>query len=288
MDPSALIFVALAVAWAAYLLPQALRHHDQAKRSRSVERFSERMRVLARREPTSSRDARLVVTPGRAPSRPVVETKASARPSSAKVAAPQVSAAARRAAAQRAARRRRKVLSVILLVMVVVAGVSLGGLVSPWWNVAPAAVLVAWLVACRLMVKKERASTVRPRSVAPRPHPSEAVTEHDLAPTRVFLPVPTDAVLVDPATPVVAMPDPVVDDGDPSRWDLRPVTLPTYVSKPAAAQRSVRTIDLESTGVWTSGRTEVDAELARAAEAERKAERATAAQADVEHRATGS
>lgn len=281
MDPSALIFVALAVAWAAYLLPQALRHHDQARRTRSVERFSERMRVLARREPTSSRDARLVVTPGRAPSRPVVETKASGR-----VARPQVSPAARRAAAQRAVRRRRNVLSAILLVLVVAAGLSLGGVIDPWWNTGPVAVLVAWLVACRLMVKQERrADPVRPRAAAPAPAPAPA---EDAAGSRVFLPVLTDEVLLDPATPVVAMPDPVLDDRDPSRWDLPPVILPTYVTKPAAAQRSVRTIDLEGTGVWTSGRTDEAAELARAAEAERQAERAVAQQAQAEHRATGS
>jgi hypothetical protein len=45
-----------------------------------------------------------------------------------------------------------------------------------------------------------------------------------------------------------------------------PVTLPTYVGKPAAERRSVRTIDLDSTGVWTSGRTEADAQLAREAD----------------------
>ena len=76
MDPSALIFVALAVAWAVYLVPKALRHHDEVQRSRSVDRFSKTMRVLARREPVSRRDARLVVSPGRArPRCPVVETK---------------------------------------------------------------------------------------------------------------------------------------------------------------------------------------------------------------------
>ena len=45
-----------------------------------------------------------------------------------------------------------------------------------------------------------------------------------------------------------------------------PVTLPTYVSKPAAERRSVRTIDLDATGVWTSGRTDADAALVREAE----------------------
>ena len=67
MDPSAFIFVALAVAWAVYLVPKALKHHDEVRRSRSVDRFSHTMRVLARREPVNRRDARLVVTPGRPP-----------------------------------------------------------------------------------------------------------------------------------------------------------------------------------------------------------------------------
>ncbi|HQR26328.1 MAG TPA: hypothetical protein PLP61_04745, partial [Nocardioides sp.] len=62
---TALIFVAVAVAWAAYLIPKALHHHDDAVRARSVDRFSHTMRVLARREPVSRREAKLVVT-GRA------------------------------------------------------------------------------------------------------------------------------------------------------------------------------------------------------------------------------
>ena len=75
MDLSALIFVALALAWAVYLIPKALQHHDDVIRSRSVDRFSHTMRVLARREPVNRRDARLVVAPGRDPSSPVVTTK---------------------------------------------------------------------------------------------------------------------------------------------------------------------------------------------------------------------
>ena len=75
MDLSPLIFVALAVAWAVYLVPQALKHHDEVVRSRSVDRFSHTMRVLARREPVSRTSSRLVVTPGRTPSAPVVTTK---------------------------------------------------------------------------------------------------------------------------------------------------------------------------------------------------------------------
>ncbi len=57
-------------------------------------------------------------------------------------------------------------------------------------------------------------------------------------------------------------------------WDPVPVTLPTYVTKEPAARRSVRTIDLDSTGVWTSGRSEIDSALARGAEETEKADKA--------------
>jgi hypothetical protein len=60
---------------------------------------------------------------------------------------------------------------------------------------------------------------------------------------------------------------------DPDVWDPVPVTLPTYVGKPTA-HRTVRTIDLDATGVWTSGRTEADSQLARDAEEAERAERA--------------
>ncbi len=57
---------------------------------------------------------------------------------------------------------------------------------------------------------------------------------------------------------------------DPGGWDPVPVTLPTYVDKAPAVRRSVRTIDLDSTGVWTSGRTAADSALAREADAARE------------------
>ena len=66
----------LAVAWAVYLIPKAIRHHDEVARTRSIDRFSTAMRVLARREPVNRRDARLVVVPGRAVATPRVLTPA--------------------------------------------------------------------------------------------------------------------------------------------------------------------------------------------------------------------
>ncbi len=304
MDPSALIFVALAVAWAVYLIPKALQHHDEAVRSRSVERFSHTMRVLARREPIGRREARLVVTPGRAASGPTVSTKASTRSSSgtplASTPLSTTPLAVRRAAAQQAARRRRRVLGGVLLVNTVVIGLAVTSVLAWPWVAAPVTLLVAWLVACRLMVTAERAAAGRaPSAVAPRAatvtatvseHPSPEVGRTEVGPTEVG---PTEAEqdvvvesVVEPLeTPVeVSVEAPVLRA--PGSWDMVPTTLPTYVTKPAATRRTVQTIDLESTGVWSSGRSESDSALAREAEqheASAKAERAAA-----ERRATGS
>jgi len=261
VDLSALIFVALAVSWAVYLVPKALKHHDDVVRSRSVDRFSHSMRVLARREPVDRRSTRLVVSPGRAPSPPVVTTKvrtaaATARPG--------------REAARRAARRRRRVLGTVLLGLVATVGVAGFGLVAWWWTALPATVLVAWLVACRLMVRHER--NVRFDRTIGRPDPP--ATRGEPAAEMEDEPAPVD--LDDTAqTPAVT---------DPSLWDPMPVTLPTYVNAPAAARRTVRTIDLDSTGVWTSGRAEADSALSREAEEAERARRDRTQQ----HRATGS
>ncbi len=249
MDLSALIFVALAVAWAVYLIPKALKHHEDDLRSRTVDKFSTSMRVLASREPVDSRTARLTV-----PGRPLPE----AAP------APIV---ASRAAQARATKRRRRVLGLILLSCIAV-GASAGFAVIPAPYVAiPAGLLVAWLVACRLMVKSERAA----RTPASRP-----VTVAD-APE-----------LVDdgPVTEEIAVVE-VAEERAPGSWDPVPVTLPTYVSKEPAGRRSVRTIDLDSTGVWTSGHDESDSRLAREADEAGKAT-GSLTKDEEERRATGS
>ncbi|WP_426242239.1 hypothetical protein [Nocardioides sp. LHG3406-4] len=267
MDLSALIFVALAVAWGVYLVPKALRHHDEVQRSRSVDRFSQTMRVLARREPVGRRDARLVVTPGRSVSVPVVETKG--QPPVA------VTADTQRAAANRAARRRRNVLTLILLVNFAVIAVASASVIAWAYVAIPAGLLVAWLVACRLMVKRERAAFVPATRTAPEVADEDDDTSAGIPPVRADLgsDIAEEAVT---ASSLVST--------DPSMWDMVPVTLPTYVSKPAAVRRSVQTIDLDSTGVWSSGRSEVDSALARSAEDQAKADKAAAD----DHRAVGS
>jgi len=302
VDLSALIFVALAVAWAVYLIPKALKHHDEVVRSRSVEKFSHTMRVLARREPVDRRNARLVVAPIRAALRPPVETKArvtpepvataAATPAPARTTSPQ----AERASARRAAKRRRNVLALIVLANAVVIGLAAASVVVWPWVAAPAGLLVAWLVACRVSVRAERRQRAA-RSAIEIGLPPLVEEEVDDTELTGELPVtpPQPRVPVAPAgaeeTPAAESPAVVTGEAAvpavPGGWDMVPTTLPTYVSKPAAQRRTVSTIDLDSTGVWSSGRNDEDSALARSAEQSAKTARETADEERESRRASG-
>jgi hypothetical protein len=260
VDLSALIFVALAVAWAVYLIPKALKHHEVDRVSRSVESFSDRVRVLARREPVSATKAALVIKTARTtvaaavaePIPPPATTPAQIR--------------ARKIAAARATHRRRRVLATIFAANLAVVVLAALGKVGWVWIAVPATLLVAWLVTCRLMVRSERTARAMPAAPIRKRRTTladQAIAEEDASDnTEEIL-----AVLAEIDEPAAAADD----------WDPVPVTLPTYVDK-AAAGRTVRTIDLDSTGVWSSGRNAADSALAREADQQR------ADEADAEQR----
>ncbi len=271
MDLSGIIFVALAVAWAVYLIPQALKRHDEAARSRSVDRFSTTMRVLAPARP--ARDHR--VAPSQAQLRAQVRTRIPSR-----------------AAARAAARRRRRVLFVLLALTALTAA-TIGVLrltmgTGPWWSVAiPGGLVVTWLVICRLQVRRlERVRNPRYDAVVVSPDEEETV-QLDAEALRAAVAAPTP--------PVAGAAGPVEQSGQSeqsgesgeagsSLWDPLPVTLPTYVTKPRA-QRTVRTIDLSQPGVQSSGRSAEDSRLV--AEADEAAKVDAAAADQVERRAAG-
>ncbi|GAB3037663.1 hypothetical protein GCM10011376_38710 [Nocardioides flavus (ex Wang et al. 2016)] len=308
MDLSALIFVALAVAWAVYLIPKALKHHDEVVRSRSVEKFSHTMRVLARREPVDRRNARLVVSPIRASLRPPVETKAHATPAplagpveetvsasvtttvTREVTAPAARTprpltpasrpAAERASARRAAKRRRTVLALVVLANAVVIGLAAASVITWPWVAAPAGVLVAWLVACRVSVRAERRRRATRAAIEIGLPPLEEEQADDLTGELPVTPpqprVPAAPVAPEPSQSTPAADAPAVVTGEipvVGGWDMVPTTLPTYVNKPAAQRRTVSTIDLDSTGVWSSGRNDEDSALARSVEQSARAAR---------------
>ena len=299
MDLSALIFVALAVAWAVYLIPKALKHHDEVVRSRSVEKFSHTMRILARREPVDRRNARLVVAPIRARLRPPVETKPHAPVEPVATVTTEVrrevttsvrrtSPATERASARRAAKRRRNVLALIGLANAVVIGLAAAAVIAWPWVAIPVGVLVAWLVACRVSVRAERRQRDARAAIEIGFPPLVDDDRDDDLDLTGEMPV-TPPQPRSPAAPVAPSEDApveapaVVAAPVPGGWDMVPTTLPTYVSKPAAQRRTVSTIDLDSTGVWSSGRSDVDSALARSAEKSAK----TARDADADRRASG-
>jgi hypothetical protein len=285
VDPSALIFVGLAVAWAAYLIPKALEHHDAGARSRTVDRFSHTMRVLARREPVDRHKTRLVTS--RKASGAVAPAAAAPAAPAAAPAAPAAAAEShdvpdiehsgffpaqtfvRRSAASRAARRRRRVLGGLLVLVAMVAAAGAGQVISWWWLAVPTLLLIGWLVACRAMVKGQRASRRRPVQRIADPVGPDRSDDEDAAGSA---PVsgPSGSLFEDTAEVPAVRAEAAAPIASGEGWELVPVTLPTYVSKPAA-RRTVNSIDLDSTGVWTSGRTAADSALAQQADAVRAA-----------------
>jgi hypothetical protein len=260
VDLSAIIFVVLALAWAAYLIPKALKHHDELASDRLVEGHSDRVRILSRH----GRAAKAVVVPDAPIETPAQTPVEVARPSA--VPAP----VATRAVARKAARRRRRVLSVLVLALAVVTGLA-GFAIVPWWSTAaPGAMVLLFLVVARLSVRtmQRRRRTAPARVVVER-----AVTET----VDARLPgseAPAGAT-VDTADETSGLIDRLSDEGtagasrqeieaaladDGSLWDPLPVTLPTYVNK-ARARRTVRTIEL--TGINSSGHDQADSSLAR-------------------------
>lgn len=286
-DLSALIFVALAIAWAAYLIPKALQHHEEAARERPVDRFSERMRVLAHRGTTAG-----LVGARAAPTQAGSAGVAVAEGAPAVAGAPAMAGAAeplrqapdfrapeptrrpeRREVARRAARRRRRVLGILVLTLAGVGGAAGAGLLSWWYGAAPAVLLALWLAACRVTVRRERrvgrrVPVARTEAASAAAEPG-AVAQADVARSRANEPVVEVIDLPPSAEPAASAPAAASVTLTPSSslWDPVPMTLPTYVTKAPAARRTVRTIDLDDTGVWTSGRTQADAALVREADA---------------------
>src|SRR4029077_2244512 len=142
VDLSGLIFVVLAVGWAVYLIPRALRHHEEIAASRPVDNFSETVRVLERTPATMKA---LLTPPVATEATPAPRAKRTRRPST-------------------PARRRRRVLGLLLLVTAATGVAAYLAYLPAWSPAIPGTLVVAWLVLCRLMVRK--AAPVR-RSVAP-------------------------------------------------------------------------------------------------------------------------
>ncbi len=264
MGLTGVIYALVVLAWAAYLLPQALRRHDEAARKHSIERFSSAMRVLARRGP--SRSDRMVVTPARTADR-LLTPSLSAGPSAEELADRQLLPRPTRAAMKAAAERRRRVLLVLVGLSLLTGIVAAVRLVPLWAIAIPLVVIIAFLTMARRQVRLasdaywDEVSNFRPEpsNVSPRPatrvdathgvvrRAGSTSTERDTADDEPT--VTLDARALREARVDVGV---VATADGGSLWDPLPVTLPAYVDKPVA-KRTHRTITLGEPGTWSSG-----------------------------------
>lgn len=267
-----LIVAFVVTVWAAYFVPLALRRYDEAHNHSALEALTPLSRVI-RRAPTAHEAEDFEYTGDPVGASVAVDDAGVSSP-------PRLT----RASARIAAARRRRVLLTLLFANAVV-GALVGFAITPMWSVAiPAGLLVVWLVACRLQVRREYgiASTRKPRSQPgrsrtsrvsvprlrmPRVRVGRSAAEdedtvtiivsgqfEDVDPGRkhVMENAPLEADALDEQL-VIAVPS-AASHGE-LVWDPLPVTLPTYVTKPRAG-RTVRTIDFDAPGVWTSGHVE--------------------------------
>jgi len=237
-----LIYAIIIALWAVVLVPMWVRRHDEARQSKSVDRFSDAMRTLARRPANGGRE---IVVPQR-DSEPLVHATSRGP----------VSAPSRTSTSL--GQRRRRTSLVLIGSVLIVFGLGLLSVVPIWLGLVPALLLVGFVVHLRLEQRRadERRDRQarRQRELAARAARDEAGIRARVVTTaarsRVDAPVEVEA---EPQMDPEAVYDAVADHV----WDPVPVPAPTYVNAPKAP-RSVRTIDLTRPGHWTSGRGEAE------------------------------
>ncbi|MEP6527557.1 MAG: hypothetical protein ABJA86_10370 [Nocardioidaceae bacterium] len=247
---SGVIYGLIVCLWAAFLVPRALRRYDEASKARSIERFSSAMRVLGRRTEVEQRrgmgaddadPAAPKVTLGKE-SQLVVEPEPAPRPRP------------NPAAARAAAERRQLVLFSLLIATMAVGSLAGFGVVPPWAVAVPLLLIGLFLYACRRQVRPDTdAFWAAARYEASQESPRRGVrvdasSQADDEPT-VVLRASLEAAVAEQHVDVVSV---SAEDGH-ELWDPLPVTLPTYVGKPAA-QRTIRTIELGEPGAYSAGR----------------------------------
>jgi hypothetical protein len=227
---SGLILLVIVGAWLAVLVPMALRSHDSAASLTSVDRFSDAMRVLSRRD-----SSRSVVMPRRPLGPPT--------------------------ASRTVAERRRRTLTVLGGTALLSLGLSLFGVpLMLGLHVVCDLLLVGFVVHLRrqaVLKRQQRARERARRAVAPAARSAAAPAAAPAAarPRRVAgipdrMPRRPDPLTISLPAPAARYDDaaPVVD----TSWEPVPVPPPTYVGKPKAPSRPPRVLDLTKPGEWSA------------------------------------
>lgn len=272
VQPSGLIFLVIIAIWAAYLLQHWIRRREHLVSARSIDRFSDAMRVLERRtalpEATMSVPAprSYAVSPAR-PSRPEVVVKRaepSAPSAPERISVPVQSTRTFRALGGMSGRRVRGLsLLASLVLLVVVTPLAAFGALSGWsflFAVAVLALDLAWLRRAAQVERARRRTTSRPAR-RERLQPTPAARTVTVATTTtareshaVAAPAAADAGTQEAGEAQDADPEPApqVDTVVGTGWQPVPVPPPTYTLK-AKAERPVAVPVTGSPSVEESG-----------------------------------
>jgi len=250
VQSSGLIFLVVIAIWAAYLLQHWIRRREHLATARSVDRFSDAMRVLERRTllPQSDLSApqprSYAVSPAR-PSRPEVVVKRAKTPRPNVSTRPAFEVRLKRtlhAPARMSARRVRGLSLLASLSLAIVVSLVAAFSVLPWWSVAVAVAFVvadlAWLRHAAVTERAARGANAPVRR-AKAPAPRFVATASRSA-TR---PAARLSAQAEPkaGAPVVGAAEVAGStaspaEADPSGWAPVPVPPPTYTLK-AKAER---------------------------------------------------
>ncbi|MFC0627856.1 divisome protein SepX/GlpR [Kribbella deserti] len=245
MGTTGLIYVAIVAAWAAYLVPMWLRRSDEAPRASGSP--SPERRVLARQTDDQDR-ARYVVRPSG-----FTGTTTAGSPGysvEGSPPSPRRSAASNRAR-RVAAMRRRRVLSMLTLSLLSLTALASFAIV-PWWSLGvPGGLIVLFVFVARSQVRKMQRRDARDH--AEYVERARARAEHHEAGPSTSAASVSVPVLDAEETIEVRLPEPEAPSTE-GLWDPVPVTLPTYVHKEKAPDRTVRTVNLSGPEVFSSAR----------------------------------
>lgn len=249
MQPSSLIFLVIIAIWAAYLLQHWVRRREHLATARSVDRFSDAMRVLERRSPLPGSDLSApqprsyAVSPARSSRSEVVVKRAqSPTPLSARPAAAVRPTRVFHALASMSARRVRGLSFLASLSLAVVLSVLAAFSVLMWWSV-PIAVFVlvadvAWLRHAAVVGRAARRVKASARTSVAKPalSVSRSVTR-----PQAWNAARTEPVVAASVAGAVEVAERAEADAeaDPAGWAPVPVPPPTYTLK-AKAEPPVR------------------------------------------------
>jgi hypothetical protein len=228
---SGLILLVIVGAWLAVLVPMALRSHETSTSLTSVDRFSDAMKVLSRRE-----ERRAIVVPGRPAT--ATDTEPASSPT--------------------VAERRRRSLLVLVGAALLSLGLALFGIpLMLGAHVLCDLLLAGFVVHCRrqAVLKAQRTARQRARRPVAAPAPAAAPAAAPVRAPRVAgipdrmprRPEPLGITLPAPAARYDEAP--VTVD---TSWSPVPVPPPVYVGKAKAPSRPPRVLDLTKPGEWSA------------------------------------